>query len=68
MLVLFSFTIYSTFTFQTPSSEWMIMSFDDGFSYDDDYAHSDDGLWKVKAEYVVKGNNNNIVCFPYKNV
>ena len=27
--------------------------------------YSDDGLWKVKPEYIIKGKNN-IACFPYK--
>ena len=31
-------------------------------------SHSHDGLWKVKTKYIVKGNNNNIVCFLYNNV
>ena len=31
-------------------------------------SHSDDGLWKVKDEYIEKGNDNSVVCFPYKNV
>ena len=26
----------------------------------------DNDLWKVKAEYIVKENNDSIVCFPYK--